>query len=149
MHTMFQLINITLHKHPIIGYTSLNFNNENANPFNGVKTTVVIGPNGIGKSYLSPTWIKGIWFAGVGTVLTVLALLLCAGWNHTAYYPSVADLQSSLTIQNSSSSPFTLQVMSIVSLLVPFVLAYIFYAWRSIDLFKITSDAMQKEGHTY
>lgn len=104
---------------------------------------------GIGKSYLSPTWIKGIWFAGVGTVLTVLALLLCAGWNHTAYYPSVADLQSSLTIQNSSSSPFTLQVMSIVSLLVPFVLAYIFYAWRSIDLFKITSDAMQKESHTY
>ena len=104
---------------------------------------------GIGKSYLSPTWIKCIWFAGVGTVLTVLALLLCAGWNHTAYYPSVADLQSSLTIQNSSSSPFTLQVMSIVSLLVPFVLAYIFYAWRSIDLFKITSDAMQKEGHTY
>ena len=104
---------------------------------------------GIGKSYLSPTWIKGIWFAGVGTVLTVLALLLCAGWNHTAYYPSVADLQSSLTIQNSSSSPFTLQVMSIVSLLVPFVLAYIFYAWRSIDLFKITSDAMQKQGHTY
>lgn len=104
---------------------------------------------GIGKSYLSPTWIKGIWFAGVGTVLTVLALLLCAGWNHTAYYPSVADLQSSLTIQNSSSSPFTLQVMSIVSLLVPFVLAYIFYAWRSIDLFKITSDAMQKEDHTY
>ena len=104
---------------------------------------------GIGKSYLSPTWIKGIWFAGVGTVLAVLALLLCAGWNHTAYYPSVADLQSSLTIQNSSSSPFTLQVMSIVSLLVPFVLAYIFYAWRSIDLFKITSDAMQKEGHTY
>ena len=104
---------------------------------------------GIGKSYLSPTWIKGIWFAGVGTVLTVLALLLCAGWNHTAYYPSVADLQSSLTIQNSSSSPFTLQVMSIVSLLVPFVLAYIFYAWRSIDLFKITSDAMQKEGHTF
>ena len=103
---------------------------------------------GIGKSYLSPTWIKGIWFAGVGTVLTVLALLLCAGWNHTAYYPSVADLQSSLTIQNSSSSPFTLQVMSIVSLLVPFVLAYIFYAWRSIDLFKITSDAMQKEGRT-
>lgn len=104
---------------------------------------------GIGKSYLSPAWIKGIWFAGVGTVLTVLALLLCAGWNHTAYYPSVADLQSSLTIQNSSSSPFTLQVMSIVSLLVPFVLAYIFYAWRSIDLFKITSDEMQKEGHTY
>ena len=110
---------------------------------------VVVVLFGIGKSYLSPTWIKGIWCAGVGTVLTVLALLLCAGWNHTAYYPSVADLQSSLTIQNSSSSPFTLQVMSIVSLLVPFVLAYIFYAWRSIDLFKITSDAMQKEGHTY
>ncbi|MGM9758659.1 MAG: cytochrome d ubiquinol oxidase subunit II [Parabacteroides sp.] len=104
---------------------------------------------GIGKSYLSASWNKGIWFAGVGTVLTVLALLLCAGWNNTAYYPSVVDLQSSLTIRNSSSSPFTLQVMSIVSLLVPFVLAYIFYAWRSIDLFKITPDEMKADGHTY
>lgn len=89
---------------------------------------------GIGKTYLSSAYRKGIWFSGSGTVLTVLALLLCAGWNHTAYYPSLANLQSSLTIQNSCSSPFTLKVMSYVSILIPFVLAYIFYAWRAIDL---------------
>lgn len=89
---------------------------------------------GIGKTLLNPSYRKGIWFSGTGTVLTVLALLLCAGWNNTAYYPSIADLQSSLTLQNSCSSPFTLKVMSFVSLLIPFVLVYIFYAWRAIDL---------------
>ena len=89
---------------------------------------------GIGKTYLKPSYREGIWFSGTGTVLTVLALLLCAGWNHTAYYPSITDLQSSLTLQNSCSSPFTLKVMSYVSILIPFVLAYIFYAWRAIDL---------------
>lgn len=105
---------------------------------------------GIIRTILSPVWRKGIWFCGIGTVLTVLALLLCAGWNHTAYYPSLADLQSSLTIQNSSSSPFTLKVMSFVSLLIPFVLAYIFYAWRSMDFHKITKKEIEQEkGHTY
>ena len=105
---------------------------------------------GLVKSILSATYTKGIWFAGTGTVLTVLALLLCAGWNNTAYYPSITDLQSSLTIQNSSSSLFTLKVMSYVSILVPFVLAYIFYAWRSLDLHKIDAEEMeQKDGHTY
>lgn len=89
---------------------------------------------GIGKTYLNPSYREGIWFSGTGTVLTVLALLLCAGWNHTAYYPSITDLQSSLTLQNSCSSPFALKVMSYVSTLIPFVLAYIFYAWRAIDL---------------
>ena len=89
---------------------------------------------GIGKTYLNPSYREGIWFSGTGTVMTVLALLLCAGWNHTAYYPSITDLQSSLTLQNSCSSPFTLKVMSYVSILIPFVLAYIFYAWRAIDL---------------
>lgn len=89
---------------------------------------------GIGKTYLNPSYREGIWFSGTGTVLTVLALLLCAGWNHTAYYPSITDFQSSLTLQNSCSSPFTLKVMSYVSILIPFVLAYIFYAWRAIDL---------------
>lgn len=76
---------------------------------------------------------RGIWFAGAGTVAAVLALLLTAGWNGTAYYPSLADPQSSLTIANSSSSLFTLQVMSGVSLLIPFVAAYIGYAWRLLD----------------
>ena len=82
----------------------------------------------------------GIWFAGVGTVITVLCLLLCAGWNDTAYYPSNVDLQSSLTIQNSCSSEFTLRTMAIVSLLIPFVLAYIVYCWYSLDKKKITKD---------
>lgn len=91
----------------------------------------------IAKSVLDKTYIKGIWPAGTGVVLTVLALLLCAGWNGTAYYPSNADLQSSLTIANSSSSEFTLSVMAIVSLLVPFVLAYIAYVWRAMDRKKI------------
>lgn len=105
---------------------------------------------GILKTVFSAGWRKGIWFAGVGTVLTVLALLLCAGWNHTAYYPSIADLQSSLTIANSSSSPFTLKVMSYVSILVPFVIGYIFYAWRSLDLHKINSkEVSEGEGHDH
>ena len=104
---------------------------------------------GISKTIFVEGWKKGIWFTGAGTVLTVLALLLCAGWNHTAYYPSLADLQSSLTIQNSCSSPFTLKVMSIVSLLIPFVLAYIYYAWRALDLRKIDSQEMDESHHAY
>lgn len=104
---------------------------------------------GIIRTILSPTWNKGIWFAGTGTVLTVLALLLCAGWNNTAYYPSVVDLQSSLTMENSCSSLFTLKTMSYVSILVPFVLAYIFYAWRALDIRKINSKEMQESDHTY
>ena len=102
------------------------------------------------RTILPGTWKKGIWYCGTGTVLTVLALLLCAGWNNTAYYPSIADLQSSLTIENSCSSPFTLKVMSYVSILVPFVLAYIFYAWRALDLRKINEKEMESDkGHTY
>ena len=104
---------------------------------------------GISKTIFVKGWKKGIWFTGVGTVLTVLALLLCAGWNDTAYYPSLADLQSSLTIHNSCSSPFTLKVMSFVSLLIPFVLAYIYYAWRALDLRKIDSKEMGESHHAY
>jgi cytochrome bd ubiquinol oxidase subunit II len=88
---------------------------------------------GIIWTLLKPKFIQGIWFAGIGSVLTVLGLLLVAGWNHTAYYPSTADIQSSLTITNSSSSFFTLKVMSIVSLLIPFVLWYIYKAWKAIN----------------
>jgi len=97
----------------------------------------------IGRTIKTFKWNKGIWYGGSGTVLVVLALLLCAGWNNTAYYPSVTDIQSSLTIQNSSSSFFTLKVMSVVSLLIPFVLAYIFYAWRALDLKKITQKEIE------
>ena len=91
----------------------------------------------------------GIWPAGIGTVLTVLALLLCAAWNNTAYYPSTADLQSSLTMQNSCSSEFTLRTMFYVSLLVPFVLAYIIYCWRAIDRKKITKEELAHGHHAY
>lgn len=103
---------------------------------------------GIVRTLWKPGYDKGIWLSGAGTVLAVFALLLTAGYNHTAYYPSVADLQSSLTLANSCSSRFTLEVMAYVSILVPFVLAYIFYAWRRIDSHKIDADEM-KDGHTY
>jgi cytochrome d ubiquinol oxidase subunit II len=93
---------------------------------------------------------NGIWFAGVGTVLTVLALFFIAGFNNTAFYPSTfGDLQSSLTIENSSSSHFTLTAMSYVSLLVPFVLAYIIYAWRKMDKTKITEEEINSDSHSY
>ena len=94
------------------------------------------------------SFLKGIWPTGVGVVLVVLSLLLCAGWNNTAYYPSTADLQSSLTIQNSCSSEFTLSTMAIVSILVPFVLAYIVYAWWSIDKEKLDMQEIT-DDHAY
>ena len=109
---------------------------------------VVLVLFGIGKTILSKNYNGGIWPAGIGTVLTVLALLLCCAWNNTAYYPSTADLQSSLTLSNSCSSEFTLTTMFYVSLLVPFVLAYIIYCWRAIDSKKLTKDEI-KTDHAY
>lgn len=109
---------------------------------------VVLVLFGIGRTLLTKNYIRGIWPTGIGVVLTVLALLLCAGWNNTAYYPSNADLQSSLTIANSSSSEFTLQTMAIVSLFIPFVLAYIVYAWYCLDKKKITKEEIE-QGEAY
>ena len=109
---------------------------------------VVLVLFGIGRTLLTKNYIRGIWPTGIGVVLTVLALLLCAGWNNTAYYPSNADLQSSLTITNSSSSEFTLQTMAIVSLFIPFVLAYIVYAWYCLDKKKITKEEIE-QGEAY
>ncbi len=109
---------------------------------------VVLVLFGIGKTIFTKTYIGGIWPAGIGTVLTVLALLLCSAWNNTAYYPSTADLQSSLTLTNSCSSEFTLRTMFYVSLLVPFVLAYIVYAWRAIDSKKLDKEEL-KSDHAY
>ena len=103
---------------------------------------------GIYKSSRSVQYRKGIWFTGIGTVLTVLVLLLIAGWNNTAYYPSNIDLQSSLTLANSCSSEFTLRTMAIVSLLIPFVLAYIVFAWRAIDRKRITQEEIE-QGEAY
>ena len=110
---------------------------------------VVLVLFGIGKTIFSKGYNGGIWPAGIGTVLTVLALLLCCAWNNTAYYPSTADLQSSLTLVNSCSSEFTLRTMFYVSLLVPFVLAYIIYAWRAIDKTKLTKQELQDDDHAY
>ena len=109
---------------------------------------VVLVLYGIGKTIFSKDYIGGIWPAGIGTVLTVLALLLCCAWNNTAYYPSTADLQSSLTLQNSCSSEFTLTTMFYVSLLVPFVLAYIIYCWRAIDKKKLDKEEILND-HAY
>ena len=100
------------------------------------------------RTVVSKTYIGGIWPAGIGVVLVVLVLLLFAGWNHTAYYPSTADLQSSLTIANSCSSEFTLSTMAVVSLLIPFVLAYIAYCWYSLDKKKIDKDEIAR-GDVY
>lgn len=113
---------------------------------------VLVGVVGV----LASIWMSGftksrnaIWFGGAGTVLVVMSVFFLAGFNGTSYYPSVSDLQSSLTIANSSSSQFTLQVMSIVSLLIPFVVAYIFYAWRQMDKKKITEDEIAQSEHKY
>ena len=104
---------------------------------------------GIVKTILKPEYVRGIWPAGIGVVLVVLVLFLIAGWNNTAYYPSTADLQSSLTLQNSSSSEFTLKAMFYVSFLVPFVLAYIVYAWRAIDKKAIDRKEIAEDDHAY
>lgn len=92
---------------------------------------------------------KSVWPAGVGTVLVVLAIFMLAGYNGTAYYPSSTDLQSSLTLSNSCSSQFTLQTMTYVSFIIPFVLAYIVYAWRAIDRKSITHDELQSSEEKY
>lgn len=104
---------------------------------------------GIVRTVLKRDYVRGIWPAGIGVVLVVLVLFLIAGWNNTAYYPSTADLQSSLTIQNSSSSEFTLKAMFYVSFLVPFVLAYIVYAWRAIDRKAIDRKEIAEDDHAY
>ena len=109
---------------------------------------VVLVLYAISKTVVSKTYIGGIWPAGIGVVLVVLPLLLMSAWNHTAYYPSTADLQSSLTIANSCSSEFTLRTMFYVSLIIPFVLAYIVYAWWSIDKKKLDKQEIA-DDHAY
>lgn len=123
-----------LHNMTVMWYVSLVF-----------LTGVVLLLFAVVRTMMKPDYLRGIWPAGIGVVLTVIALLLLAGWNNTAYYPSTADLQSSLTIVNSCSSKFTLSAMSVVSLLIPFVLAYIFYAWRAIDSKKIDREEIKND----
>ena len=104
---------------------------------------------GVGKTLLNGNYKSGIWPAGIGTVLVVLTLFWVMGYNNTAYLPSLLDVQSSLTLRNSSSSEFTLTVMSVVSILVPFVVAYIAYCWYKMDHKKITSDELNNTDHKY
>ena len=111
----------------------------------GIIKEIVSGQKKSLTSDRSPQTSRNIWPVGIGVVLTVLALLLCAGWNNTAYYPSTADLQSSLTIANSCSSEFTLTTMAYVSLLIPFVLAYMVVAWRKIDSKKRDREEIVKD----
>lgn len=104
---------------------------------------------GVLKSFLAPHFTRGIWWTGVGSVLVVLTLFWVAGYNNTAYYPSLIDPASSLTIYNSSSTYFTLKVMSVVSLLIPFVLAYIAYVWYKMDKKPVTPESIAEDGHAY
>lgn len=103
----------------------------------------------IGRSAFCAAYRCGIWWSGIGTVLVVIVLLLIAGWNHTAYYPSLVDPASSLTIANSSSSLFTLKVMSWVSVVIPFVIAYIAIVWRKMNNKPLTADELDNESHKY
>lgn len=104
---------------------------------------------GVGRSVFAAHWTRGIWWAGIGTVLVVLSLFWVAGYNDTAYYPSLLDPQSSLTIRNSSSSQFTLTAMSYVSIIIPFVLGYIAYVWRAMDRKKLTPGELEHTDHKY
>ena len=110
---------------------------------------VVMVLYGVGKTLMNGNYRCGIWPAGIGTVLVVMTLFWVMGYNNTAYLPSLLDVQSSLTLRNSSSSEFTLTVMAVVSILVPFVLAYIAYCWYKMDHRKLTSDELNDTDHKY
>ncbi len=104
--------------------------------------------SGIGTTLVAKS-TRGIWPAGIGTVLTVFSLLLLLGWHHTVFYPSLSDLQSSLTIENASGSRYTLMTMSYVSLMVPFVLGYIWFVWRAMDSKKLSIEEIENDPHHY
>jgi cytochrome bd ubiquinol oxidase subunit II len=103
---------------------------------------------GIGISVFRKS-VSGIWYSGAGTMLAVFSLFLVAGFNGTSFYPSLFELQSSLTIKNASSSHFTLKTMMYVSFIIPFVIVYIWYAWKAINNDKITEEEMNSEEHIY
>jgi cytochrome d ubiquinol oxidase subunit II len=106
---------------------------------------------GIGRTifYFEKCRNKGIWGVGIGTILSVFSLFLLAGFNNTCFYPSTFDLQSSLTIENACSSKYTLTAMSYVSLMIPFVAAYIWWAWRAMNNTKITEEELKNDSHSY
>jgi cytochrome d ubiquinol oxidase subunit II len=112
-------------------------------------TGIILVLYGVIKTLTRAEYTKGIWLTGPGTIMTVFSLFLIAGYNNTAFYPSTYNLQSSLTIANSSSSRFTLVTMSYASLFVPFVIAYIAYTWRAMNSQKINSAEVESNSHVY
>ena len=104
---------------------------------------------GIIRTLVCPGWRKGIWFSGGGTIFTVIALFIMVGFNNTAFYPSSADIDSSLTIYNASSSLYTLKTMSYVSIIVPIVIAYIWYAWRSMTRKPMNTKELEEADNKY
>lgn len=110
---------------------------------------VVLVLVGLLRSVLAKHYTEGIWWTGIGTILTVMSLFWMVGYNNTAYLPSLTDASSSLTIRNSSSSRFTLKVMSCVSVIIPFVAAYIAYVWRSLDKGKTNAAELDSDTHQY
>ena len=104
---------------------------------------------GIIATALNSKFRKGVWISGIGTILTVTMLIFISGVNNTAFYPSVTDLQSSLTIQNSSASMFSLKAMSVVSLFIPVVIGYIFYAWNAIENKHMSLEEIKAEKNAY
>ena len=110
---------------------------------------VVLVLYGWGRSVFTKKYTGGIWYTGIGTFLVVVALFCVAGFNDTPFYPSITDPASSLTIRNASSSEFTLRTMSYVSILVPFVVAYIAYVWHSMDKKKLSPESLEKSDHKY
>ena len=107
-------------------------------------TGVLLLLTSITISLIKSSFRRGIWFGGLGSILSVMAVFMIAGYNNTSYYPSTADMQSSLTIANSCSSEFTLRVMAIVSLIIPFVVAYIAYFWHKMDKQSLTSEELNR-----
>ncbi|MCM1291086.1 MAG: cytochrome d ubiquinol oxidase subunit II [Prevotella sp.] len=118
-------------------------------PLVALVTGVILVLTGLSATIFSSTYKKGIWWAGLGTILAVLSLFWVAGYGNTAYYPSLSDPACSLTIRNSSSSEFTLSVMAYVSILVPFVVGYIWYVWRKMDSKKISPQELAVSDHKY
>lgn len=115
----------------------------------GLAVGVVMVLYGLGKTMVRKNYRRGIWWTGAGTIVTILCLLCALGYNDTAYLPSLTDAQSSLTIRNSSATAFTLELMSYVSLLVPFVVAYIYYVWRKLSCPAITPTEIEHDSESY
>lgn len=127
------------------------FINMTHNAWEGIAllTGVVLVVYGIIRSVFAKHWTKGIWYSGIGTFLVVASLFWAAGYDSTPFYPSLTDPSSSLSIRNASSSRFTLECMSYVSILIPFVLGYIAYVWRAMDLRKLSKSELDETSHKY